>query len=375
MAIPTVAWLTQYLGTKVGIYLGLELATEMATMLYLQERDLDLETHDRRVRDESVQRLIQARNEANKALSVADQMQNQQLKRDIFRLSRQMKPLQDSIRFAEPVDPQNRNREGVKYINLVVLAESFAILENIRNITDKLNSNEETGLDEKIQDIRGRLRNIEKILDVRRMSIQVKDETLMNVISDSSPELYENVRGMATVLFKADEMKAPRFFKGRYHEKLKAPVLELTEEMSKGRGPILSLAELVLEFRDRYTMYETSNEDIEKAVTKLVDEGLLESLEFSDKGYKIIKLKPLRLTDSFQQVLTVVSSSQEMMEQGVSSEDIVQVTGLLPEVSHEVLEDLCKEDIAWKHESKYYFPGLSESANTVKQKELAIGVV
>lgn len=374
MAVVTTAWLTQTLSTKLGVSIGLEMASQLGAILFEKE-DLDVRGYDRLVRDEAALKLNEARKETQLALQLAERNDmGREVKTGLFTLSRQLQRSQERVKLSEaiPINFRDVNEEGIKLVNLMVLTESFAILEEAKKNADAIADQTGDAVKAYADGVKSRTRSIERMLDFRRMSLKIKDEQLLKLLADSNPDIFESVRGLATVLFKAKEMKPPKYFDGRYHEKLQGPLLEIVDVLSQERGPVVGLSELSAEFNRRYPGIEYSQEHLERAVTGLCDLGLLESLESSESGYKIVKLKPLKLTDSYQQVLTLVAMDKALIDNGITREEVMQRLGLTSDLSERVLEELSRDDIAWKHESKYYFPGLSEAAYEVKKDALYV---
>ena len=370
MAIPSIAWISQTIASKLGISLGIELVTQLSSILF-DEKDTDFASYDRYVRDEAAQKLREAKNELQKSLFIADQVNlSTKYKKEIFIMSRLIENAQEKIKYAVflPFNKDIIYEDGIKYINLITLCECFAILEDTRKFTDSIDSLKKEVFYELLNNDKSRLRKIEKILDFRNMCFKTRDANLLKALSDTNPEIFENVRGLVTVLFKANEMKPPRFFKGKYHEKLQGPLLELVDDLALERGPIVSLSEIYVEFSKRHPNIQFSNEHLEKAVINLCDAGLLEGFEKAESGYKIVKLKPLKLTESYKNVIILASQNRNIVKNGVTKEELMQLLEMPSKLISMTLEELCKDNIAWYHDNRYYFPGLSETAYSMKKQ-------
>jgi len=367
------AWITQAIASKLGIGLGLELASQLYHFLFLEKPPSDMVSYDRLVRDEAAGKLREAKNEVQTALGTADHKTMEEFKNRLFIISHQLNQIQGKIKFSDPLPaPLGKlDEEGIKYTNLVMLCECFAVLEDTRKIADIIDPDTRENIKGLMETVKARMRQIERILDIRKMAIKIQDRKLLQTLGEINPEVYDNIRGLATIIFSADELKSPRFFKGKYYEKLRGRVLNLADELCRERGPILGLSELCVEFNKRSPSAEASHENIEKAVGSLCNFGLL-GLETSENGFKILKLKPLKFTSSYQEVIMMVQRDRKLLKNGVTKEEVIQRLKMSPELTSRVLEDLCKDDIAWKHGTKYYFPGLSEAAYTVKKQSIYV---
>ena len=368
------AWITQAIASKLGIGLGLELASQLYHFLFLEKPPSDMVSYDRLVRDEAAGKLREAKNEVQTALGTADHKTMEEFKNRLFIISHQLNQIQGKIKFSDPLpSPLGRlDEEGIKYTNLVMLCECFAVLEDTRKIADIIDPDESETVKGLMETIKSRMRQIERILDLRKMAIKIQDRKLLQTLGEINPEVYDSIRGLATIIYSADELKPPRFFKGKYYEKLRGRVLDLADKLNRERGPILGLSELCVEFNKRNPSVKASQENIKRAVESLCDFGLLEGLETSESGFKIVKLKPFQLSSSYQEVIMMVQRDRELLKNGVTREEVMQQLKMSPELTSRVLEDLCKDDIAWKHGTKYYFPGLSETAYTVKKQSFYV---
>ncbi|HUS78448.1 MAG TPA: hypothetical protein VM050_07295, partial [Patescibacteria group bacterium] len=296
------------------------------------------------------------------------------LKGQIFNLTNMMRRTQEKVRYSEGLPrPMGKiDTDGIKYVNLMILCEAFAVLEDTKGGADALERSEVAKCREIVDKVRERLRQLERILEVRSTAITVQNRQLLKILADTNPELFGSIKGLATVLFQADAMKPPIFFRGKYHEKLQGPILDLSDKLAIERGPIIGLSELSVEFGRSYPAIEYTQEDLEKAVEGLYERGLLDDIETAESGFKILKLKPMKLTPDYEQVIALVSTDRGMIEKGVTVEELMQKLGRNRELTMSILEELSEDEVAWKHESKYYFPGLSEMAMEVKRQGLYV---
>jgi hypothetical protein len=129
------------------------------------------------------------------------------------------------------------------------------------------------------------------------------------------------------------------------------------------------------DFIKEYPNVNINQPDLEKAIRELTGKGMIDNFTEIDKGFKIIKIKPLKFSDSYQNVITLVSNNQPFLENGLSKEELSANMNYSVSLSEQLLDELASDDIAWKHGVKYYFPGLDGSAYHLKTTAVEVGNV
>ncbi|HUS79340.1 MAG TPA: hypothetical protein VM050_11860, partial [Patescibacteria group bacterium] len=198
MALPTMAWLSQTLASKLGISLGLELASQLSDILFFEQAEMSLSQYDRMVRDEAAGKLNEARKEGRLALQIADQRNESRLKGQIFNLTNMMRRTQEKVRYSEGLPrPMGRiDTDGIKYVNLMILCEAFAVLEDTKGGADALEQSEVAKCREIVDKVRERLRQLERMLEVRSTAITVQNRQLLKILADTNPELFGSIKGL-----------------------------------------------------------------------------------------------------------------------------------------------------------------------------------
>ena len=366
MAVPVVAWLSQSLVRKLGVGIGIEFASQLAALVMYQD-ERDPVEYDMEVRGVAIKVLLDARNEIKNTLFITD-MKKMDVKQELFLVQRQINAVSDKIRYSDMLrnNLTDVNQETISYLNIIILSRGYALLKTIRQITDEL---EIHGNQISVLAIKSGIREIEQLVEIRNMMLTLDDRNVLNIISEQNPEVFMSLRSLASVVYKMEEMKKPMLYKAKYYERVQNSVLYMVDDTMASRGSILSLSEFYKEFQQTFPNMEVSLNDFEKSVNALVGKGMLETLETTNSGYKIVKLRPLKMTESYQQVVTVVSSNLTMLEKGVTREELAETMNYDLVTSEQILEELSKDDVAWRHEARYYFPGLAESAYQLKMQE------
>ena len=140
----------------------------------------------------------------------------------------------------------------------------------------------------------------------------------------------------------------------------------MVDDIVLERGPVIGLTEFYTEFLKMYPNIKVNEKDFEKTINSLSNNGYLEELSQEKSGYKIVKIKPIKMTPMYQEILTFVSLNKNYLNNGVKGEDMVRDLKINASIVDSTLDEMTKNDIAWKHENKYYFPGLSKEASEIK---------
>jgi hypothetical protein len=220
--------------------------------------------------------------------------------------------------------------------------------------------------------IRSYIRNIENILEIKTITQKFSEENIIQYLSESNPDLFIKVRALSGIIYRMEEMKKPLFDTSKYYEKIQGYTLYFLDEVIKKRGPVVGLAQLFMDFKKEYPNIEVNQPDFEKSIKNLVDQGMIENIDITGEGYKIVKIKPLILTDYYQSVIEFVLQNLIHLENGLSKEDITVNLGYSPTVADNVLNEMERNDLAWQHQGKYYFPGLAESAYQLKANVMEV---
>lgn len=362
MAVPVLGWITQNVAMKLGVAIGVDFAMAMAETIQSQG-EKDIGEHDQKVRTQSIQNLSNARIELKDTQMLA-KLGEHNIQRDVFLLSRQLSGLVDKIRFSglPKSELSDSSKEAVTYLNIILLSKTYSVIQQVRELNDSLSSGEEYDLGV----LRAALRDAEGVVEIRGVLAQVDEENIIKYVADMNPELFVSVRALAGMMYRMEEMKKPAISTGRYVERVQGLTLYILDDVLKQRGPIVGFTELYNDFRETYPRVEVTQKDYLTAITGLSEQGMIEGLTERGDGYKVIKIKPLKLTEPYENVLSFLTGNIEFLESGVSREDLAVQLGYTPTFSEDILEEMASDDIAWKHEGKYYFPGLAETAYTLK---------
>ncbi len=361
MALPLAAWVSQSLASKLGIGLGIEFASQLYDVLTDREEKSLIE-HDKMVRSQSVDAVMKARMELKNATFMDDDPGR---KRDVFMFSRRLDGLKNKIEYSEaPLDDQNeKNRDTISYLNILIMGKSLSLLDKTRSLSDETDAEIKiTIISEAIQEIR----TTEKYNDLRNMLIKTNEPNILKNLSNIEPELFINLRNLAGISFKINTSKKSILNKSQYYDDLRGSILMMLDDLVIRRGPVIGLAEMYTEYKKEYPIAEVTEGDFEKTVTNLSENGYLEDVTQNDKGYKIVKIKPIKMTGLYQEIINYVGSTPRFQQNGVIIEEMVLELQLNPSLAESAFEEMEKNDIAWKHDNRYYFPGLSLKATEIR---------
>ncbi|MHA1112500.1 MAG: hypothetical protein ACTSRE_15510 [Promethearchaeota archaeon] len=365
MASPVIGWVSQALVSKLGVFLTIEFGSQLAEVLQsryektIQEYELD-------IRNQSLNNLNQARLDIKDILYLSQDNKEKSFNRNIFYLSKQISNLSDKISYSGLIGNRvsENNKKKIIYINTIILSITFSIISELKNVKDKLYEGDLTYLRTEI--IRKNIREIENIIEIKNIMQISGDENIMLILSENNPDLFIKIRALSGIMYRMEEMKKPLIGKSKYYEQIQGYTLFLLDEVVKQRGPIVSLTHLYIDFKKEYPNIELNQTDFEKSINNLAEQGMIESISKKGEGYKVIKIKPLMLTEYYQKTLELVLYNLHYLETGLTKEDLSINLGFNLDHAETVLDEMAKEDIAWEHEGKYYFPGLAEHAFTLK---------
>jgi hypothetical protein len=262
------------------------------------------------------------------------------------------------------------NKKKILYINTMILSNTFSILSQLKDVVDGLYENDLTYLD--TGTIRNSIREIENIVEIKNVLQDYGDKDVMLLLSENNPDLFVKIRALSGIIYRMEEMKKPLLDKSRYYEKIEGYTLFLLDEVVEQRGPIVSMNQLYMDFMREYPNIELNQEDFDKSINNLVNQGMIESAYTTGDGFKVVKIKPLMLTEHYQRTLELVLYNLHFLDTGLTKTDLSTNLGYNLDLAENVLKEMSKEDIAWEHEGKYYFPGLTEQALTMKQENLEV---
>lgn len=360
MAAPLLVWISQSLTTKLGVSVGVEFASQLAS--FIHGDDDNLIVYEQQLKEQSISSLTSAKNEIKNALYYWDL--DQRKKRSLFLLSRQLTSLSDKIRYSGTSDGLNEdNKNNISYLNVMMLSYTQSILSTIKNINDAA---EDKTLDEfDYSEVTKIIRAVEQILEIKSLLLKIDNRNILKYLSDNNPELFIKLRSLAGIIHRMDEIKKGPLTRD-YHEQIQGRLLYMLDDVINNRGPIVSFREIYSDFVKEYPNVVVTQPDLEKAIQELSMKGMIDNFTEVGDGFKIIKIKPLKFSDSYQNVITFVSSSQLFLENGISKEELSATMNYSITISEQLLDELASDDIAWKHGVKYYFPGLAESAYRLK---------
>lgn len=362
MAVPLLVWVSQSLTTKLGVSVGVEFASQLSS--FIQRDDDSLIVYEQQLKEQAITALTSAKNEIKDVLHSRDL--DQKKKRSIYLLSRQLISLSNKIRYSGTSENlKDENKNNISYLNVMLLSYTHSILSKIKNINDTTEYETNDNVD--YSEIKNIIREAEQILEIKSLLINVDNKNILKYLSDNNPELFVKLRSLAGIMHRMDEMKKPRFTPShKYHEKIQGFLLYMLDEIIDNRGPIVSFSELYSDFIKEYPNVEINQLDLEKAIQELCKTGMIDNFTEVDEGFKIIKIKPLKFSDTYHKAITFVSNNQLFLENGVSKEELATNMDFSVSLSEQLLDELATDDIAWKHGVKYYFPGLAESAYRLK---------
>jgi len=255
----------------------------------------------------------------------------------------------------------------------MLLSYTHSLLSKIKNINDATEYEEENNVN--YSEIKNIIRESEQILEIKSMLINLDNKNILKYLSDNNPELFVKLRSLAGIMHGMDEIKKGLYPTAKYREKIQGRLLYMLDDVIENRGPIVSFSELYSDFIKENPNVEINQSDLEKAIQELSKTGMIDDFIDADEGYKIIKIKPLKFSDTYQKVITFVSTNQIFLENGVSKEELALELDFSVTLSEQVLNELATDDIAWKHGIKYYFPGIAESAYKLKTTAVEVNDV
>jgi len=371
VAAPLLVWISQSLTTKLGVSVGVEFASQLAS--FIQGEDENLIVYEQQLKEQAISALTAAENEILDALYYREL--DPTIKRRIFLLSkRQLPALSNKISFSGTSDGlSEENKNNISYLNVMLLSYTQSILSKIKNINDALEDNTQNELD--YSEITHIIREVEQILEIKSLLLNIDNKNILKYLSDNNPELFVKIRSLAGIISRMEETKKSRITPHKYHEKIQGYLLYILDDIINDRGPIVSFRELYSDFIKAYPNVEINQPDLEKAVQELCVKGMIDNFTEVDEGFKIIKIKPLKFSDSYQNVIIFISNNQPFLENGISKEELAATMNYTITLSEQLLDELASDDIAWKHGLKYYFPGLAESAYKLKTTVVEINDV
>lgn len=356
MAASLAVWATQSLGSKLGIGIGIEFASQIYDVLTNREQK-NLIEYDKMVRSQSVDAILRAKMELkNATITVQDSI----FKKETFDLSRRFDSLKKKIEYSEaPINEFNeQNRDTISYMNVLIMGKSMSLLDKTRSIVDEQEIEAKRGI---VGETVLEIRSTEKYNDLRNMLVKTNEPNILKNLSSMEPELFVDIRNIAGISYKVGTRKTI-LNQSQFFEDLRGSIILMLDDLMIRRGPIMGLAEMYEEYIKEYPTVEVSDRDFEKAVLQLTDSGYLEDLTINREGYKIVKIKPMKMTDLYHEVINIVGSNQDFISKGVVMEDLLVDLQVEASLLESTLTEMEQSDIAWKHENKYYFPGLSQSA-------------
>lgn len=371
MALPLIGWVSEALISKLGVTLTVEFGSQLAEVLQSSDKKT-IQEYELLIRNQSLNNLNQARLDVKDILYLSQDNKDKSLNRNLFYLSKQISNLSDKISYSGLIGNKvsENNKKKIIYINTIILSTTFSILSKLKDSIDKLYEGDLTYLRTDI--IRDSIREIENILEIKNVIQNYGDKDIMVLLSENNPDLFIKIRALSGIIYRMEEMKKPLIGKSKYYEKIQGYTLFLLDDVVKQRGPIISLTHLYMDFKKEYPNIEVTQIDFEKSINNLVEQGMIESIGTKGEGYKVIKIKPLMLTEYYQRTLELVLYNLHYLETGLTKEDLSINLGYNLDAAENVLNEMAKEDITWEHEGKYYFPGLAEQAFTLKTKSIEV---
>jgi hypothetical protein len=371
MTVPIIGWVSQALISKLGVSVTVEFASQLAEIIQHSD-EKTIQEYELTIRNQTINNLNKTKLEIKDIMYLNQYKNDDSLKRNLYLLSRQISSLSDKISFSGLIDNRlsEENKKKIIYINTLILSDSYSILSNIKNMADT--SYENNIENNKTELIRRYIRDIENILEIKTITQNYEEEDISYFLSENNPDLFVKIRALTGIIYRMEEMKKPLIYQSKYHEKIQGYTLYILDEVIKKRGPIISLTQLYLDFKKEYPNIEVNQLDFEKSINTLVEQGMIENIKATGEGYKIVKIKPLMLTDYYQTIIDLLTKNTNYLENGLSKEDITLNLGYDPNVTDSVLSEMEKNDLAWEHQGKYYFPGLAESAYKLKVKTLEV---
>jgi hypothetical protein len=365
MAIPLIGWISEALISKLGVSLTVEFGSQLTEILQ-NSSEKTVQEYELHIRNQSLNNLNQARIDTKDILYFIQDNKDKSLIKNLFYLSKQLSNLSDKIRYSGLISSKvsDVNKKKIIYINTIILSNTFSILSEIKENMDKLYEEDLTHIETKI--IRDNIREIQNILEIKNIIQNYGDKDIMLILSENNPDLFIKIRALSGIIYRMEEIKKPIIDRSKYYEKINGYTLFLLDDVARLRGPIVSLMHLYMDFKKEYPNVEISQNDFEKSINELVKQGMIESISTKGEAYKVIKIKPLMMTEQYQRTLELVLYNLNYLETGLTKEDLSINLGYNIDFAENILKEMSKEDIAWKHENKYYFPGLAEQAFTLK---------
>jgi hypothetical protein len=371
VTLPIMAWISEALISKLGVSLTVEFGSQLAEIL----RTIDEKTtqeYELAIRNQSINNLNQSKLYIRDILYITQDNLSKTLKKNMFYLLRQISSLSEKISYSGLIGNKinEDSKRKILYVNTLILSNTFSMLTELKKLIDEVY--EEKLLDINTEKIRNIIREIENIIEIKNVIQNYGDRDIMVILSENNPELFVKIRALSGILYRMEEMKKPLLDKSKYYEKIQGYTLYLLDDVVKKRGPIVGLNHLYLDFIQEYPKIEINQIDFERSITNLIEKGMIEGISTKGQGYKVVKIKPLKLTNYYQEAIELVLLNMHLLETGLTKEDLSINLGYNIDLAEDILDEMAKEDIAWKHEDKYYFPGLAEQALKLKTKKLEV---
>ncbi|MCW4018764.1 MAG: hypothetical protein NWF00_08845 [Candidatus Bathyarchaeota archaeon] len=315
---------------------------------------------DRTVREEILEELSRVQRElsftSNSALKLSDSHFRGELEETRVIVER----LCRSINSSEVIEPKKDVAiNGLACLDLIILSDCFIMLETVRAELLDLGGGAQANV-LALKTIKKAAQNVENVQHVKSLAITVGERQFLQILQARAPEVYEQVKGIASFAFYNAKTKKG-LFKKAFLQEVSERAINVVKALEVQQKPLVSLKDFCLEFQKLNPDVNINHEDIEKALGTLAEHGLIHSVQVFNDGSKTAILKL-----DCKSVLDLVQADVSVQNNGLTVEQLMQKTGWSKDYGNLVLTSLETEDITRKvltpdNTARYYFPGLSTS--------------
>ena len=100
---------------------------------------------------------------------------------------------------------KDSSKEVITYLNIILLSKTYGVLQQVRDLNDALSGEEEYD----VAVMRAAVREIEGVVEIRGVMARVDEENIIQFVAERNPELFVNVRALAGMMYRMEEMKKP----------------------------------------------------------------------------------------------------------------------------------------------------------------------
>lgn len=333
----------------------------------------EMETYDRDTIVEAVSELSSLDQELSFAINLVFSSNDKELLNKFQNSRQRLERLRDSIEFSQHFEiKKNADARGLVYIDSLLLTKCYVVSEATK---DAFGGGIESNKEEKnafLSKLDCEFRKIDRVAHIRSLAVEVPLNQLLRILEAENPDLYEDIKSVATFALSIDAEKTSIFKKGGVPKKIAPLVLHVAQKLEVEKGPYVGLKEFFLEFRKSNPDKEILHDDVEKALNLLKNQGLIQGLEPQADGVKIVIF---RLDD--KKVWEIVTGDVKFANSGVTAEELACRADWSVDYSKKVLNCMEEKESARRvlgedAVTRWYFPGIFSQNNKNNQRNKEI---